>query len=89
MIYEFDSAKNATNAAKHQGVSLADATRFEWDCAVIREDTRKQYPEQRFEAMGYIGERLHVMIFCRRNDALRVISLRKANKREENRYAQT
>ena len=89
MDCEFDPTKNAANVAKHQGVSLADADGFEWDTAVIREDTRKPYPEQRFEATGYIGMRMFVMIFCRRGDFVRVISLRKANQREEKRYAKT
>lgn len=84
--YEFDPAKDASNLDKH-GLSLVDADGFEWDTAVVREDTRKQYAEQRLEATGYIGDRLHVMIYCRRRDAVRVISLRKANPREMKRYA--
>jgi uncharacterized DUF497 family protein len=86
--HEFDPAKDESNLDKH-GLSLADADGFEWEAAVVREDTRKQYTEPRFEATGYIGDRLHVMIYCRRSDGLRVISLRKANKREEKRYAET
>jgi uncharacterized DUF497 family protein len=85
--YEFDSGKDRTNIGKH-GLSLADAQYFEWETAVIREDLRKQYSEQRLEATSYIGSRLHVMIYCQRGDAVRVISLRKANKREENGYAE-
>ena len=77
MNYEFGSAKDKRNLDKH-GLSLTDAEDFEWETAVVREDTRKQYPEQRFEATGYIGERLYVMIYCIRDDATRVISLRKA-----------
>lgn len=50
---------------------------------------RQLYAEPRFEAKGYIGDRLHVMVFCLRADAVRVISLRKANKREEVSYAKT
>lgn len=88
MEYEFDPAKDESNSDKH-GLSLADADGFEWETAVVREDTRRQYAEQRFEATGYIGDRLHVMIYCRRTDVIRVISLRKANKREEKRYAET
>ncbi len=84
MNYEFDSAK--ANLDKH-GLSLADADGFEWETAVVREDTRKQYAEPRFEAKGYIGNRLHVMVFCLRGDAVRVISLRKANSREVRSYA--
>ena len=89
MIHEFDATKNAANVTKHKGVSLADAENFEWNTCIIREDTRHSYPEQRFESVGYIGLRLHVMVFCNRNNVVRVISLRRANKREENRYAKT
>ncbi|MBK9345248.1 MAG: BrnT family toxin [Burkholderiales bacterium] len=45
--------------------------------------------EPRFETTDYIGNCLHVMVFCLRTDAVRVISLRKANKREEKIYAKT
>ena len=88
MNFEFDPIKDESNLDKH-GSSLANADTFEWETAVVLQDTRKQYAEPRFEATGYIGERLHVMIFCHRSDAVRVISLRKANKREEKRYAET
>jgi len=36
-----------------------------------------------------IGERLHAIIFTPRVDGIRVISLRKANRREERKYAET
>lgn len=88
MNYEFDPAKDEINLDKH-GVSLSDAEGFEWETAVVREDTRKQYTEPRFEATGHIGDRLHVMVYCLRRDAIRVISLRKANSREVKRYAKT
>jgi uncharacterized DUF497 family protein len=61
---------------------------FEWETAVVREDTRKQYAEQRLDAIGLIGDRLHVMVYCLRGDAVRVISLRKANLREVKRYVE-
>jgi uncharacterized DUF497 family protein len=88
MNCEFDPTKDEINLGKH-GLSLTEADCFEWENAIVREDTRKQYPEQRFEAIGYIGNRLHVMIYCHRGVAIRVISLRKANQREEKRYAET
>ena len=88
MDYEFDPGKDEANLDKH-GLSLADVGSFEWETAVVVEDMRKQYAEARFEATGYIGDRLHVVIYCVRTDAVRVISLRKANKREEKRYAET
>lgn len=88
MSYAFDPAKDASNLDKH-GLSLVDAEGFEWETAVVQEDTRKQYDEPRFQATGYIGDRLHVMVFCLRADAVRVISLRKANPREVKSYAET
>ena len=88
MDYEFDLAKDESNMDKH-GLSLADANGFEWETAVVREDARKRYDESRFTATGYIGDRLHVMVFCLRVEVVRVISLRKANPREVKSYAET
>ena len=45
--YEFDEAKDASNHKKHS-VPLTDAEGFEWESAVVREDTRKQYSEPRW-----------------------------------------
>jgi len=86
--YEFDLAKNESNFEKH-GLSLAEAEGFEWETAVVFEDIRKPYPERRFVAVGYVGKRLCVMAYCLRGQAIRVISLRRANLRELNRYAET
>lgn len=40
-------------------------------------------------ALGYIGDRLFYVVFVARVKARRIISLRKANQREVNRYAET
>lgn len=88
MDYEFDPGKYEINQAK-RGVSFDEVHGFEWETAVVKQDTRKRYEESRFEAKGYIGQRLHVLVFCLRTDAVRVISLRKANMREEKMYAKT
>ena len=87
-MIEFNPAKDASNLDKH-GLSLGDAESFEWQTAVVREDVRAPYPEPRFEAVGYMGDRLHVMVFCLRGNTVRVISLRRANAREVKRYAET
>jgi len=60
---------------------------FELDTAIIQADVRKQYGEPRFNALGFIQDRLYHLTFTARTDAIRVISLRKANKREVNHYA--
>ncbi len=83
----YDAAKSESNAVKH-GVSLAEATRFEWDDALIWEDERQDYGEDRFCALGYIDLRLYYIVYVLRDDIHRIISLRKANSREVKRYAQ-
>lgn len=85
----FDSAKNERNVAI-RGISFERAVAFEWDSALIVEDTRKDYGERRFQALGLIDGRLHVLVFTPRAGRTHVISLRKANGREVRRYeAQT
>lgn len=83
-----DSGKDVSNIEKH-GVSLADASGFEWDEVVIWLDQRHGYGELRMIGIGYIGDRLFNVVFVDRVDERRVISLRKANQREVKRYAQT
>jgi uncharacterized protein len=85
MEIEFDPVKNQRNLEKH-GISLASATEFEWDAAQIEEDVRFVYGEKRYQATGWLDGRLHVLIFCERGDATRVISFRKANDREFDEY---
>lgn len=86
-FYEWHPAKAETNLAKHH-VSMRAAPRFEWDSALERIDARHLYGEVRCTALGFIGERLHVMVFTRRGQHIRVISLRKANMREVKFYAE-
>ena len=88
MIITFDPSKDITNQTKH-GVSLAEAVHIEWDRCISWIDDRKEYFEQRECAIGYIGNHLYVIVFVDRDDTRRVISLRKANKREEQQYAST
>ncbi len=81
MLYEFDPNKDRLNFQKH-GLSFAEAENFEWDSALVRKDTRRIYAEPRFQALGLIGQRVHVLVFCLRGDAVRIISLRKAHSKE-------
>ena len=85
MEFTFDATKNARNVAM-QGLSFHQAAAFECDSALIVEDTRKDYGERRFQALGLIAARLHVLVFTQREAKVHVISLRKANKREVKQY---
>ena len=86
MNISFDPAKDAANVAKH-GVSLAEAAAIEWGTVWSWPDLRRLYGGPRSAGIGYIGLRLHLVVFTDRGDVRRIISLRKANAREVARYA--
>lgn len=85
---EYDVQKNESNFEKH-GVFLSEAVEFEWDTACCWSDTRFDYGEDRRVCIGYIQDRLYVIVYVQRAKNIRIISLRKANKREERIYAIT
>ena len=83
--YEWDEAKCRANIAKH-GVDFALARDFDFETALVTVDDRFDYGEKREIALGRIGGRIYVLAFQRREGAIRVISLRKANAREVTTY---
>ena len=85
MKISFDKAKDEKNI-EQRSLSFEMVVDLDWDNAVIWEDTRKAYGEQRFIAAGYIGKRLHMVVFTRREEIVRVISLHKANITEVKKY---
>ena len=85
MIIDFDVAKSAKNLAVRE-LPFDCIIDFDWESASIAIDTRNPYPEQRLVALGYLQERLHVLCFTPVTGGIRVISLRRANKREVSRY---
>lgn len=84
MLIEFDPAKDEANIAKH-GVSLARAADLE--ILAFIEDDRTDYGEVRYRAWGLIDGKAHCLALTDRNGSLRAISLRRAHKREMDRYA--
>ncbi|MBI4356308.1 MAG: BrnT family toxin [Gammaproteobacteria bacterium] len=85
MKIDFDPEKSKKNDHT-RGLPFERATEFDWETASYSEDTRNPYPERRFVAMGYCGDRLHVLCFTPIEDGVRIISFRKANLREVKRY---
>lgn len=88
MHIEFDESKNEANIGE-RGLSFELAADFDFNTAIIDQDTRKAYPEVRFVAVGFLGKRLHVLCFTPVAGGIRVISFRKANTREVKHYDQT
>jgi uncharacterized protein len=84
-VYEWDEAKRQANRRDH-GVDFVEARHFDWDTAVITLDDREDYGELREMALGFIGVRLHAIVFTRRGGNIRIISLRKANRNEMRYY---
>ncbi len=87
MDYEWDEVKAEINRLKH-GVAFESIEAFRWEDALIEPDRRHDYGEPRFLALGYIGNRLHAVIFTLRHHRIRIIGLRKANAREQRRHEQ-
>ncbi len=82
----FDPAKDAANRAKH-GLSLAEAGHMEWETAMIWVDARRDYGELRQSALVMRADQVFFVAFVDRTDGRRIISLRKANRREARLYA--
>ncbi len=62
MAFEWDDDKAQGNLAKH-GVAFEKATEFEFADAVTFVDDRRDYGEVRLIAIGFIGPRLHVLVY--------------------------
>ena len=87
MKFNFDSNKDAINLAKHQ-LSLADAANLDWMAALIWIDNRQDYGEIRQIGLVPMNQRLYVVVFVDKKTERRIISLRKANNKEYERYEQ-
>ncbi len=86
MRISYDSAKNQRNV-RDRGLSFDSVAEFDFESALYAVDKRQDYGETRYIAVGMLGVRLHVLCFAEMPDGIRVISFRKANTREVNRYA--
>jgi len=84
--FSWDEAKRISNREKH-GVDFSEAQHFELESAVVLRDDRNDYGEARSRAFGRLKGHLHVLVFTWRSGRIRIISLRRANAREINRYA--
>ena len=86
MIYEWDEAKNRSNFAKH-GLHFADAERVLTGPCVTFVDDRFDYGEERLITLGLLAGRVVIIAHVPRGDDItRIISMRKANRREQKIY---
>jgi uncharacterized DUF497 family protein len=85
MRFEFDPAKSAKNE-RERGLPFAAASRLFDGLRLEWQDQRKDYGEIRVNTLGEIEGRVVFASFTRRDEAIRIISFRKANARETRRY---
>lgn len=85
MRFEFDPAKSAKNE-QERGLPFAAASRLFDGLRIEWQDDRKDYGEIRVNTLGEIEGRIFFASFTRRQDAVRIISFRKANAREAKRF---
>jgi uncharacterized DUF497 family protein len=79
--FEWDDSKAQRNLARH-GVAFEAIRGFDWSSCVTFDDLRFDYRERRQVSFGLVGERLHVVVWTDRQGRRRLISFRRANRRE-------
>jgi len=86
--FEWDERKNQENLRKH-GIAFQEAeTVFSDEHALLIDDSEHSEVEDRFVLLGLSAD-LHTLVVChcyRRNSVIRIISARKATRREREQY---
>ena len=85
MKFEWDKNKNERNI-KHHEIDFHDAASIFEHPMLVKTDTRKDYGEKRLVGLGLLFEVVVVIVFTKRGDVIRVISIRRANKNERKIY---
>ncbi len=84
-MFEWDDGKRKSNLAEH-GLSFEDAEAVLSGRCLTDEDTRCDYGERRFVTLGQLEGRTVVIAHTPRGENTRIISMRKANSREQRNY---
>ena len=79
---EFDAAKRA-GTLEQRGLDMARAGEVFEGATLTIEDDRMDYGETRYITIGFLDERMVVLVWTPRGDVHRIISMRKANDREK------
>lgn len=85
MKIDYDPAKRLATL-QHRGLDMNDADQVFEGRHITFEDLRFDYGEQRFLTLGMLRDRMVLLAWTQRDDAIRIISMRKANEREQRRY---
>ena len=80
-VFEFDEQKSLSNKEKH-GVDFIEAQDLWSGGILITSPAKNLSDEQRWAAIGKLGERHWVAFYTMRGDVIRLISVRRARKGE-------
>lgn len=83
--FEWDEDKRLRNVQKH-GIDFVDCTRVFGGYTITTEDTRQDYGERRFVTFGLAKGRVVSVVHTETGRKIRIISARKATRREEKAY---
>jgi uncharacterized DUF497 family protein len=85
--FQRDAQKAAKNASKHRVTFIEATTVFQYPLALIFDNKDHSEDEYREIIIGNsIRNRLLLVSFTERNDMIRIISARRADKKEQNDY---
>lgn len=85
-MYEWDEIKRQCNVRRH-GIDFLDVLRcFSDPQRLIEEDARRNYGERRCHLLCPLRGPLYHVMFTERDQDIRIISTRRANKREQRHY---
>ncbi len=87
MEIEYDPAKRQ-RTLKNRRLDFAQCLEVFSGPVLEMEDTRFDYGETRFITFGLLGIRMVVVVWTFRGNKRRIISMRKANEREKQRFEQ-
>ena len=88
MEFEWDENKRQSNLSKH-GIDFVDAAKIFNRPVLERVDNRYDYGETRIVALGEVNGVVLFVVYTWRGEVRRIISTRRATKRERNKYYQT
>jgi uncharacterized DUF497 family protein len=86
MQFEWDEAKNASNIKRH-GIDFNDVKEMFNYPMLSQVDSRESYGEERWIGVGKLRDHVGVVVYTERyEDTIRIISARKATRREVKYY---
>jgi uncharacterized protein len=88
MVIEWDESKRQTNLEKH-GLDFSEAETIFSQPIITKPDVRRDYQEKRWAALGKLQGMVVYLVYTKRGENVRLISLRRANRKERKRYEET